>query len=192
MREPFLLSFKGRLLLTFFEAGTDPLGFEPVRMWRTERLGQDAWGPLEAWGDEGEVPWEFKVHDGRVWRTAYKGDHYSLEPGEIETRFYVSDDGLDWQPVSGDDPVVYRGGVSEAAFEFDGEGTLWAVTRNEDGDETGFGSHLASAPAGEESVYREAVAPCISHLAGMVARYRQWGACPRAHLLLHGGHDGTG
>ena len=41
---------------------------------------------------------------------------------------------------------VYRGGVSEASFEFDASGRLWAVTRNEDGDASGFGSHVVTAP----------------------------------------------
>ena len=44
-------------------------------------------------------------------------------------------------------PNVYYGGVSEVAFEFDADGSLWAVTRNEDGDASGFGSHVCYAPA---------------------------------------------
>ena len=44
-------------------------------------------------------------------------------------------------------PVVYTGGVSEVGFAFDGEGNLWGVTRNEDGDASGFGSHVVFAPA---------------------------------------------
>jgi len=47
-----------------------------------------------------------------------------------------------------------RGGVSEAAFEFDEGGDLWAVTRNEDGDRSGFGSHVAWAPAGDLGAWR--------------------------------------
>ena len=41
---------------TFFEAGTDSLAFEPQQMWRTERHGVGDFGPLEPWGEEGEVP----------------------------------------------------------------------------------------------------------------------------------------
>ena len=50
-------------------------------------------------------------------------------------------------------PYVYDGGVSEVAFEFDETGGLWAVTRNEDGDESGFGSHLCTAPHDALSVW---------------------------------------
>ena len=45
----------------------------------------------------------------------------------------------------GDSSCVYHGGVSETAFEFDREGNLWGVTRLEDGDKTGFGSHVVFA-----------------------------------------------
>ena len=64
----------------------------------------------------------------------------------MELRFRTSTDGLRWTDV-GEGPV-YRGGVSEAAFEFEPGGRLWAVTRNEDGDPTGFGSHVVTAAAG--------------------------------------------
>ena len=52
---------------------------------------------------------------------------------------------MNWSLVDGA-PHVYEGGVSEVAFEFDTEGGLWAVTRNEDGDQTGYGSHVCYAP----------------------------------------------
>lgn len=147
MREPFLLSFKGRLILTFFEAGTNPLAFEPKRMWRTVRLGPRSWTGLEQWGEEGEVPWAFKARGDEVFLTTYKGQHYGAEPGVIDVRLFVSDDGLGWRPVGAEGPVVYTGGVSEVGFEFDLEGNMWGVTRNEDGDASGFGSHVVFAPS---------------------------------------------
>jgi hypothetical protein len=87
-----------------------------------------------------------QLRNGAAWRTSYIGNHYRLgQPSELELSFTRSDDGLEWRPVSGNG-VVYTGGVSEAAFEFVQDGTLWAVTRNEDGDATGFGSHVCTAP----------------------------------------------
>jgi hypothetical protein len=154
IREPFLVSFKGKLILTFFQAGTNPLAFEPQHMWRTVRTGPRLWSELEKWGEDGEVPWAFKVHDDRVWLTTYKGQHYGVDPGTLDLRFFVSDDGLTWRPVGANGPAVYTGGVSETGFEFDREGNLWAVTRNEDGDATGFGSHVAMAPAGNLGAWR--------------------------------------
>jgi hypothetical protein len=80
--------------------------------------------------------------------TSYKGNHYDLfGKSGIELYFKVSEDGYDFKPVDPGHPVVYSGGVSEAGFEFDASGDLWAVTRVEDGDASGWGSHLAKAKA---------------------------------------------
>jgi len=79
--------------------------------------------------------------------TSYAGEHYSGEENpELELYFERSSDGFEWSPV-GETPTVYIGGVSEAAFEFDSLGNVWAVTRNEDGDSSGFGSHVCFAKA---------------------------------------------
>jgi hypothetical protein len=98
--------------------------------------------------DRPEVPWDIKVRGGRAWMTSYMGEHYKVSPdAQINVFFKYSDDGESWLPVDGADHV-YRGGVSEAAFEFDPDGTLWAELRNEDGDSTGFGSLVCSAQPG--------------------------------------------
>jgi hypothetical protein len=147
VREPFLLSVGSRLFLYFAELGDEAFRFEPNALWRMERLGPGAWSEKVQWGGPGEVAWDFKVRRGRVWMTSYRGDRYHLENPDIALRFRWSEDGIAWNDAPVPDSVVYRGGVSEAAFEFDADGRLWAVTRNEDGDATGFGSHLVSAPA---------------------------------------------
>ncbi len=147
LREPLLFELDGVLHFTFFEAGTDPLAFEPHTIWRTTRLGPGQWAEPEAWGEDGEVAWEAKVVDGTAYLTSYLGPHYDFdEVVEIDVRLQSSTDGVTWSPV-GDEAAVYVGGCSEAAFEFDDDGTLWASLRNEDGDATGFGSLLCSAPA---------------------------------------------
>jgi len=147
LREPRLLSFKDRLQLIFFEAGTNMLTFAPARIWRTV-LGDDGlWGAPQIVVDGPEVPWDIKVREGIAYMTSYAGGHYdSSEP--VELYFKYSLDGDTWNMVD-DAPFVYQGGVSEAAIEFDSQGNLWAVTRNEDGDETGKGSHVCFANKGE-------------------------------------------
>src|SRR4030095_10598730 len=130
----------------FFEAGSDSGQFTPVRMWRTRRLGAAQWSELELFTHPGEVPGDLKVHDGVAYRTSYLGDHYgSGETSDVAVFFKQSGDGTAWTNVGGRDNV-YFGGVSEVAFDFDRDGRLWAVTRNEDGDGTGFGSHVCTAP----------------------------------------------
>jgi hypothetical protein len=146
LREPLFLSVKGRLFFQWFEAGTDRFSFEPKHQWRIERTAEGQWTEPTPAGTDAEITWSLKTRDGQAWRTSYIGNHYRLgEPSTIAASFTRSSDGLTWEPVSGDG-VVYRGGVSEMAFEFDAAGALWAVTRNEDGDATGFGSHVCSAP----------------------------------------------
>ena len=146
MREPRLLGYDGFLQLMFFEAGSDSGQFTPVRMWRTRRLGPAQWSDLELLTDAGEVPWDLKIHDGIAYRTSYMGDHYgSGETSDVSVFFKQSTDGTTWTNVGGREHV-YFGGVSEVAFDFDRDGRLWAVTRNEDGDGTGFGSHVCTAP----------------------------------------------
>jgi hypothetical protein len=148
LREPFLLSVGSRLFFYFAELGTSPYAFEPSRLWRMERLGPGRWSEKEPWGGAKEMAWEFKVRQGRAWVTSYRGKHYGVGDSPVDVLFRSSRDGIHWSAPGGSDGVVYRGGVSEAAFEFDETGRLWAITRNEDGDETGFGSLLATAPPG--------------------------------------------
>ncbi len=148
MREPRLIDADGRLQLMFFQAGTDMLNFEPVRIWRTFRRELGDWSAPEILLDEPEVPWDVKKRSGKIWMTSYQGKHYSPDPeAGIQVHFKQSTDGLNWRLVD-DAPFVYAGGVSEVAFEFDADGSLWAVTRNEDGDESGWGSHVCTVAAG--------------------------------------------
>lgn len=152
VREPRFYVVGGALQFAFFQAGVDPFGFEPQAMWRTQRLGRARWAPLSKWGEPGEIPWTMKVRGGVAYMTSYWGEHYAQGQSLLDVRFSYSLDGLTWQRVDGK-PFVYRGGVSEAAFEFERDGTMWAVTRNEDGDDSGFGSHVCSAPPGALSTW---------------------------------------
>lgn len=146
LREPLFLSLGGRLWFHFFEAGVDRFSFEPKRQWRVERRADGTWSEREPWGLDGEITWTLKVRGGVAWRTSYRGNHYAFgQPPDTKVYFTRSTDGVTWTPVVGDG-VVYSGGVSEVAFEFAANGDLWAVTRNEDGDATGFGSHVCFAP----------------------------------------------
>lgn len=147
LREPRFLSYGGELQLIFFQAGTEALAFEPITMWRTFRHGPGDWSELKVLVDGPEVPWDVKVRGGIAYMTSYRGEHYSGdEDTTIQVFFKYSTDGDTWNHVD-DRSFVYEGGVSEAAFEFDEDGSLWVVTRNEDGDETGYGSHVCWAPA---------------------------------------------
>ena len=57
--------------------------------------------------------------------------------------FNKSSDGINWTPVDSENPVSYVGGGSELGWSFDLQGHFWGVIRNEDGDESGWGSRVA-------------------------------------------------
>jgi hypothetical protein len=152
LREPFLLEVNGRLLLYYAELGDRIYAFDPLALWRSSRCGPGSWTAPEKWGGPEEIAWDFKVRGGRAWMTSYRGKHYDMETPAIDIRFRTSTDGLDWKDV-GTGPV-YRGGATEASFEFDRAGTLWAITRNEDGDATGFGSLVATAEPATPGTWR--------------------------------------
>ncbi|MBC7387002.1 MAG: hypothetical protein H7301_12685 [Cryobacterium sp.] len=145
VREPSLVSFRGKLIFSFFQGEANPFTFAPRRMLRTIRDEKGSWSDLSAFGPPGEVPWEMKVFQNQLYMTSYSGDHYSAGMSNIEVHFNVSKDGMVWRPANEKIPVVYRGGVSEVGFDFSDDGTLWAITRNEDGDSSGWGSHVVSS-----------------------------------------------
>jgi hypothetical protein len=149
VREPALFLDGDRLAMTFFQGGTNPVAFEPGAVWRSERCGPGAWTDEVIEADTTRVPWDVKERGGELLRTSYTGEHYQ-DDAVLEVHFEVSGDGgRTWAP-RGADPV-YTGGNSEAAFEVLRDGGLVAVTRNEDGDETGQGAMVCTAPASDGS-----------------------------------------
>lgn len=154
VREPRLLSLDGRLWLYFFQAGDQATSFTPRFMWRVERKDLADWSSPERGGRDGEVPWDLKVRGGVAYLTSYAGNHYGTGDSAIEVYFQRSTNGTDWAPVDPARPASYVGGASEVAFEIDADGTAWFVMRNEDGDTTGFGSLLCSAPANNLADWR--------------------------------------
>lgn len=148
VREPRFLVMDGVLSLFYFEAGTEFFTFTPKRIWRTERRALGDWAAPEVWRERaGEVLWDLKVRGGRAYMGTYAGVRYTTGETAIEVGLGVSDDGRTFAPLDPAKPVLYTGGVSEIAIELSDAGDMWIVTRNEDGDASGFGSHVCSAPA---------------------------------------------
>lgn len=141
LREPQLTVINNQLQFMYFKGGSNPLEFKPSSMNRfvREKLGQ--WKDSGTVLHEGEVPWEIKSRKGKTYLTSYKGSHYNLSgKSDVNVMFQETVDG---NKFTGG--VVYHGGVSEVGWEFDELGNLWAVTRNEDGDDNGFGSQVMFA-----------------------------------------------
>jgi hypothetical protein len=155
IREPLFGVINGKLFLYFFEAGTNPVKFEPSFVYAMEWQGPGKWSKKVAvTKTKGEVFWSMKKRFGKLFVTSYSGHHYEVF-GESEVNLHLkeSTDGINFTHVGGKESVYY-GGVSETGFEFDENGDLWAVTRNEDGDHTGFGSHVATANASDLSSWQ--------------------------------------
>ena len=164
LREPRLLPIGGHLFLYMSVLGSNAFSFAPERVDVTElatpgattatTLPQNAdsppsgnFGPLEPLGLPGRVAWRTRVIDGRGYMTAYKGGEnlYSFNRDPMAVELYTTTDGRHWQPADPTHPVVSRGGGSEADFALMPGGSLFAVIRNEMGDQDGWGSKLCRA-----------------------------------------------
>jgi len=149
LREPRLLSIGGRLFLYYAVLGQSAADFEPQGAMVTEYLGQGSWTEPEWIFEEGFIPWRTRVIDGAAYLIGYVGgeDIYDFAEGTEYVYWYRSDDGLTWEPVVPDQPIVHEGGVSETDFAFLDDGAVVAVGRNELGDEDGWGSKICRAEA---------------------------------------------
>lgn len=154
VREPSLFltgADQGRVALTFFQGGTEPAAFEPGAVWRSERCVAGSWTDEVIEDDTTRVPWDVKTRGGELLRTSYTGEHYQRD-AVLELHLERSPDGgRTWEDRGAE--VLYEGGSSEAAFELLADGSLVAVTRNEDGDDTGAGAMVCTAPASDLSAW---------------------------------------
>lgn len=158
VREPQLVSWDGRLWLYWAVLGDNPFDFEPQGVRRMEYQEPGVWSePVDAFED-GLIPWRIKPMeiDGeeRLHMVGYTGGENVYDNGEegLATYWLVSDDGDTWDSYL-DDPIVRVSGASETDLVLRDDGRLVAVARNEAGDETGYGSHICSAPADDLSAW---------------------------------------
>lgn len=148
LREPRFLELDGRVLLYFFEAGVNPLAFEPGRVLAVERRATGDWTEPVVVSPDDSVVWRTRTIDGVPYMVRYRGggDSYSAGEAAMEVELLTTDDGYDWQPLDADRPVVHVGGAGETDFTIDDDGRLWAIMRNEAGERGRFGSLICQAP----------------------------------------------
>jgi hypothetical protein len=173
-REPQLVSFNGKLRLYFFAGGTNPFKFSPAKVYMTERISQKLWSAPQEVLEPGDVHWEMKVRGGKLWTTTYHGSHYQLSggPARVKVKLKVSEDGVHFENFRQNDQATYTGGASETGFEFDEAGNLWGITRNEDGDVSGFGSHLVWAAGDDIGLWNLTASPISYHSPRMLRHGR--------------------
>lgn len=145
VREPFMIVLNDTLHFYCFAAGTSMTSFSPDYISHYTRSAEGKWNNPSDVLTKGEVHWSLKSRSGKTYLTSYEGSHYQLKgESKVSLFFKQTKDGQNFVGV-GERAQVYVGGVSEADFEFDRLGNLWAVTRLEDGDRNGFGSQVVFA-----------------------------------------------
>ena len=149
LREPRFAVVNGDLFLYMAVLGDNAIAFEPQGTVSYKYESPGVWGPEVAWPDETFIPWRIREIDGTVYLIGYTGGAgiYDPDADPLEISLLTTTDGENWDPVVPGTPVVQTGGGSETDFAFLDNGDLVAVTRNELGDDFGFGSKICRAPA---------------------------------------------
>ena len=175
LRECRFLELGGSLVLYVSKLGAAPEKFQPQGVLFSKRGADGTWSDLvdvmrtppgsdpDA-GDAGPAPaamkgyiaWRTRAVKGRALRSAYLGgEHiYEFDGKPLDIELLTTSDGMTWQGVNPQKPVVSTGGGSEMDFTFGDDGTLFAVVRNEAGDDDPgsnprFGSKICRAPASD-------------------------------------------
>ncbi len=151
LREPRFLVLGDKLFLYFAVLGTNGTKFEPQGMKISEYQSPGSWTTPEDGYEPTFIPWRARVVNGTAYLIGYVGGEaiYSGSGNPIRIHFLKTADGRTFEPVAPGKPVVQEGGGSETDFAFLDDGSLVAVTRNEAGDTTGWGSKICSAPAND-------------------------------------------
>ena len=160
MREPRFLALGDKLMFYFFQAGKNPFSFTPKFVYAMERKGPGDWTEPVKVFKPGCVLWRAKVRDGTAYATVYCGGDamYTTGSKSIDIHFLTTEDGYNFEPVDPERPVPATGG-SETAFEFDRDGALYLVIRNESGDGETWGSKVCRAEPGDLANWECEVTP---------------------------------
>ncbi len=156
VREPRFLVVKERLLLYFAVLGTNPIKFEPAGTMVTIRDKDGKWSRPEWVFKDTFIPWRGKIFDKTPTIIGYTGGEkiYSEPTDSIKVYWYKTFDGRIFEPYFSEFPVLLKGGVSETDIVKHRENEYIAVSRNELGDEDGWGSKICRINTGSNaSVY---------------------------------------
>ena len=96
-----VLPLSSRVYFFFFEGGVNPIDFEPLGLFRSERLGPGEWTEPELFGHKGEVKdilvlcnplnyhqvvWDIVTENGTACAQSYSGDYST--PGDAQVGFF--------------------------------------------------------------------------------------------------------
>ena len=138
------------LILYFAVLGTNALAFEPQGAKYTVCGKPGHWSVPKDIFEPGFIPWRARNIDGTGYLIGYTGGEniYENDQERIDVYWLKTEDGEHFEPVVKDQPIVLHSGGSETDFAFLDDGSVVAVSRNEAGDELGWGSRICRAEAG--------------------------------------------
>jgi len=151
LREPRFLPVGDQLFLYMAQLGTDPNAFEPGEEHYVVRAADGTWSDaLISMNKEDYILWRSKRLDSMAYLLGYVGGSAVFtDEAPIKVEFMTTDDGVQWDPINPARRYILEGGVLETDFAFGEDGTLYGVSRNESGDEEGFGMKVCKAPASD-------------------------------------------
>jgi hypothetical protein len=150
LREPRFLAIKDKLFIYFAVLGKDPLKFEPG-FTLFSLYQNNGWSETSSFPIPTFIPWRIKSFGDYAVMFGYAGGESVYNPTQAEkVKVYMlkTSDGVNWEPFWKNKEVIMEGGCSETDGEFDDNGDLYLVCRNELGDEFGFGSKICLAKKG--------------------------------------------
>jgi len=147
LREPRFLPIGDRLFLYFAVLGDYLATFEPKGTMVSELVGPAAWSTPVRILDDGFIAWRTRSSDGVPSLLGYTGGESIYQPdGEpVRVSWLTTTNARDFTPAAPEGPVVLEGGSSETDLARLDDGTIVAVSRNELGDELGWGSKICRA-----------------------------------------------
>jgi len=160
LREPRLTYLKEaqQVFLYFAVLGETPTAFEPQGTMYASRDHEGHWTDPEWLRQDDFIPWRIKSERSQPQLMGYTGGGEIYDPKdglpELEIEWLTTSNGIDWEPIVEDLPVVHTGGASEADFTYQDGGDLLVVARNEAGDSFGFGSLICTAEKGNLAAWQ--------------------------------------
>jgi hypothetical protein len=148
LREPRFLVIGDRLFLYFAVLGDYLAEFTPKEARVSELLEPGSWSDSEVVLDPGFIPWRTKPIAGVPSLIGYVGGEniYETDGEPVRVSWLTTQDGHTFAPATAR-TVVLEGGSSETDLVRLDDSTVIAVSRNELGDTTGWGSKLCRASA---------------------------------------------
>lgn len=156
MREPRFLALPGKLMFYFFQAGKNPLAFEPQAMFAMHRLSRGSWTQPEKIYEPGCIPWRAMEYQGKVYFTVHCGGAMFASSAEGSTpgvHFLTTTDGYNLEPVNPARRVPVREG-GETAYAFDDDGALYLTLRSGGVAPESFGSAVCKATPADYSNWK--------------------------------------